>query len=109
VFVQAGFFTYNCLIIAGIFLTLYFFALMALTRADAALIAAGVPLLPLHADAGILFIYWIALSGFLIIAPLAAIYAMDAGVFGAIKRLLMSWAALSPVFGIFETQTKVRA
>ena len=92
----------NVLVVVSLVSTIYYFAAVALTGADFAILASR--LVFLVGDINVA--QWLVQLGLLSVLPLLVLHALEAGAPRALWRTLKMFAMLSPVFFMFEIATK---
>jgi hypothetical protein len=90
------------LVVVSLVSSIYYFAAVALTGADFAILASR--LVFLVGDINV--VQWLVQLGLLSVVPLLALHALEAGAARALWRTLKMFAMLSPVFFMFEIATK---
>ncbi|RYE83370.1 MAG: hypothetical protein EOO65_04065, partial [Methanosarcinales archaeon] len=97
-----GFYISNLLIVLSFISTLYYLCSMALTGLDRAVLASNRIYLLGEVNA----LQWFVQLGLLSVIPLATLYALESGILAAIWRTVAMLLTFSPVFFMFEIQTK---
>jgi hypothetical protein len=101
----AGFYVSQVLVVVSLLTTIYYMGAMALTGADYAVLASNYVFLVGETT----IVQWFVQLGLLSVIPLITLYALEVGIFRALAKTLRMFAMLSPVFFMFEIQTKAYA
>jgi hypothetical protein len=83
---------------------LYYFSFLSLTGALIAIQQSNA----VYLVGNVSILQWVLQLGLLSVFPLAVLYTLEHGLVKAARRICGLFASLSPLFFIFEIQTKVR-
>jgi hypothetical protein len=97
-----GFYISNVLAIASAMVGLYYMAFMACSGASAAVQRSG----SVYLLGSVTLLQWVMQLGLLSVVPLAVLYALEHGVVRAVGKTLVLFSSLSPLFYMYEIQTK---
>jgi len=102
---STGFYVSNVLVVVSLVCTVYYFAIMALTGADYAILASRF----VYLVGDINVAQWVVQLGLLSLAPLLALHTLEAGLLPALAHTLGMFGQLAPVFFMNEIMTKAWA
>jgi hypothetical protein len=103
-FTGVGFYIVNVFIVFSLMVLLYYFSFLSLTGALIAIQQSNA----VYLVGNVSILQWVLQLGLLSVFPLAVLYTLEHGLVKAARRICGLFASLSPLFFIFEIQTKVR-
>ena len=98
-----GFYVSNIIIVSSFMCMLYYMCALSMSQLDIAVLASNTVFLV----GTINFLQWFVQLGLLSIIPIAVLYVLEAGIVSSLYRITMMTLTFSPIFFMFEIQTKV--
>lgn len=97
-----GFYISNVLIVVSLVCTVYYMFSLALTKLDIAILASE----HVYLVGDLNFLQWFMQLGLLTVIPLFTLYFLEHGFLSALYKTIRMFTGLSPLFFMFEIQTK---